>query len=323
MPLNNLVPTPAAKRSLLRHAGPWLVLVGFFVLIFARVPLAKVKLALTQVELLPFVGWCAVFVLVVLPLDTTVQWFTFNRLHRPLAWLQVFSARTALALADSLATVAGQASMGFWLHRQGQVPLRQAASTTFFLLYLEIHSLLVIPTILLLVLPGYGPRLLLQSSLLGHVSQLLALAWLEFAIALLFWKVSGPNFLQRLADRLGLWSSFHQASLRDYFLILFSKALIQAILNSVIVALLVPAQIRLSALDVFIYFPLVTVFGSLPITPARFGTTQVGFMLFLGDKVDPAVLVAFSLLWQVMVNLVRWIVGLLFLPRLLRDLRQP
>ncbi len=321
MPLTSLVPAPGPRRNWLRRAAPWLVLAGLFAWIFARVPLDKVALAWSQVAIIPFAAWCVVFVVVLIPLDTTVQWFTFSRIHHPLSWLHVFYARAAMALANSLATVAGQAGMGYWLHCKLQVPLRQAASTTFFLLYLEIYSLLVIPTVLLLILPGYGPQLLLQSSLLGRIAQLLALAWLAFAAALLFWKTSGPNFLQRLADRVGLWSSFHQASLRDYLLILFGKTAIQAVLNGIIVALLVPAHIRLSALDVFLYFPLVSIFGSLPITPARFGTTQVGFLLLLGNKADPAALVAFSLLWQVMVTAVRWIIGLFFLPRLLHDLR--
>jgi uncharacterized membrane protein YbhN (UPF0104 family) len=321
MPLTSLVPAPGPRRNWLRRAAPWLALLGLFVLIFARIPFSKVTAALAQVELISFAAWCVVFIFVHIPLDSTVQWFAFRRLHRPVSWLQVFYPRMGMTLANSLATVAGQAGMGYWLHRKLQVPLRQAASTTFFLLYLEIYSLLVIPTVLLLILPGYGPQLLLQSSLLGRISQLLALAWLAFAAALLFWKTSGPNFLQRLADRVGLWSSFHQASLGDYLLILLGKTAIQAVLNGIIVALLIPAHIRLSALDVFIYFPLVSVFGSLPITPGRLGTTQVGFLLLLGNKADPAQLVAFSLLWQVMINAVRWSIGIFFLPRLLRDLR--
>jgi len=323
MPLNNLVPTPAAKRSLLRRALPWLVLAALFVWIFARVPFAKVELAWSHVAIVPFAAWCVVFVLVLIPLDTTIQWFAFSRIHHPMSWRHVFYARAAMVLANSLATVAGQAGMGYWLHRQGKVPLKEAASTTLLLLFLEIYSLLVIPTALFFILPQFGPRLLMQPSQIGYTMRILVLAWLAFAAAFLFWKKSGPNALQRLAARVGLWSSFHRATWQDWLALLLGKTVIQAVLNGVIVFLLSPAQIRLSALDVFIYFPLVTVFGSLPITPARFGTTQVGFLLFLGDKVDSAELIAFSLLWQVLVNVVRWIIGLCFLPRLLRDLRPP
>jgi hypothetical protein len=318
-----LIPTPPVKQSLLRRALPWLALVVLFVFIFARVPLEKVRLALTQVELIPFGLFCALFPLVIIPLDTTVLWFAFRRLHQPMTWLQIVYPRAGMALANSLATVAGQAGMGFWLHRQGKVPLKEAASTTWLLLYLEMYSLLVIPTLLLFILPQFGPRMLFQSSRSGFIMQVLGLAWIAFAAAFLFWKKSGPNALQRLADRFGLWSSFHRLAVKDMLALLAGKTIIQAVLNVIIVFLLSPAHIHLSALDVFIYFPLVSVFGSLPITPARFGTTQIGFMFFLGDKADPAALVAFSLLWQVLVNLARWIIGLCFLPRLLRDLRPP
>ena len=316
-----LIPTPPVQRSLLRRLGPWLVLAVLFYLIFARVPLEKVYLAILQVDILPFTALAGLSIIFLIPLDATVQWYAFSRIHHPIPWREVFLARGAMALLNSLATVAGQAGMGYWLARKAKVPAGQAASTTFFLLFLEVYSLLVFPAVLFLVLPSYGLRLLFQSSLNARTFQGLILAWLAFAAALLFWRKSGPNPIQRLADRLGFWSSFHQATLADFLLVLLGKTLVQAVMCALWVLILPTAHLELPARLVFLYFPLITVLASLPITPARLGTTQVGFLLFLHNAADPAALVAFSLLWQFLINVFRWLFGALFLPRLLRDLR--
>lgn len=315
-----LIPAPPIKRSRLRRLGPWLVLAALFYLIFARVPLAQVYAAFFMVDLIPFTALAAMFILCLTVLDSLVQWYVFSRRHGPLPWREVFLARGARSFLDSLATAAGQAGMGYWLARRLQLPLAQAASTTFFLLFLEIYSLLVIPFVLLLWLPEFGPRLIWQSSLQAHLFQALTLAWLAFAGALLFWRKSGPNLLQRLADRLGFWSSFHQATLTDFLIVLLGKTLLQAVLLALSLLMLRTAHLELPPRLVFLYFPLITVLAALPITPARLGTTQAGFLLFLQHAADPARLVAFSLLWQFMLNLFRWLLGALFLPRLLRGL---
>jgi len=317
----DLVPGPPVRKSLFRRLGPWLVMAVLFYLIFARVPIEQVYRDFFQVDFLPFTALAGLSIIFLIPLDATVQWYAFSRIHHLIPWREVFCARAAMALLNSLATVASQAGMGVWLARKAKVPAGQAASTTFFLLFLEVYSLLVFPILLLLFLPEYGPRLLFQSSLNAHTFQGLVLAWLAFAGALLFWQKSGPNFLQRLADRLGFWSSFHQVSLADFLIVLLGKTIIQAGLLALSALMLRTAHLELPARMVFLYFPLITLIASLPITPARLGTTQAGFLLFLHDAADPAALVAFSLLWQFMLNVFRWLFGAPFLPRLLRDLR--
>jgi len=308
----DLIVPPPVPRPRYRKFLSWAVLAAIFALIFMRVPLEEVLRSALQVRLVPFTAITGLFVAALIPLDAAILYYLVGRLHRPLPFRAIFYARGAASLWQSLTTMAGHFGMGVWLARNAKIPPAKAASTILLVVLLETYALLVPPTALLLVLPGRGPALLLQHSRDGVILVSLAAAWLALGLAILFWKKSGPNFFQRLADRVGLWSSFHRASARDYAVLLAGKTLLIAVTCVFFVILLPSTRIHITAVDVFLYFPLVSLLASIPITPARLGTTQVGFLIFFPGA-NPSDLIAFSLLWQMISNIFRWIFGALFL----------
>jgi len=73
--------------------------------------------------------------------------------------------------------------------------------------------------------------------------------------------------------------------------------------------------------DFFFYMPIAILVSSIPITPARLGTTQFSWVFFMGQLLPRETLVAFSLLFQFLLNVARWALGLIVLPFAYRDIK--
>ena len=64
--------------------------------------------------------------------------------------------------------------------------------------------------------------------------------------------------------------------------------------------------------DLMILGPIVGLAAAIP-TPGRLGTSQAAWVLLFEHIADPELLFAFSLLWTVSVNVIRWAVGAVFI----------
>ncbi len=75
---------------------------------------------------------------------------------------------------------------------------------------------------------------------------------------------------------------------------------------------LMASGIHLDFSDLLVFGPMVGLISAIP-TPGRMGTSQAAWQLLFESKADAAALVAFSILWVMSVNVMRWVIGAVFL----------
>jgi hypothetical protein len=161
------------------------------------------------------------------------------------------------------------------------------------------------------------------------------LRWLPFRLVskLLGIKISG------IAWKAGAWIlNKFQLALEPLRLLssrqVFSLLGLKTILGAWQIGLTLPAfwiyGLDMPALDLFAFMPLAIMVSSIPVTPGKLGITQYVWVTFfaylydaqMGPEHAKAALVAFSLLLQVTLNVVRWIIGAAALPFISRHFQE-
>jgi hypothetical protein len=120
----------------------------------------------------------------------------------------------------------------------------------------------------------------------------------------------GEGGLRRRAGA-GLGRTFSQASFRDYLSTIGLR--MAQVVNWMIFSWLglMAAGVTLPLRAIFTLGPLIGLAAVIP-TPGRLGTSQAAWVLCFQHLAPAEALFAFSLLWTLSVNLLRWIIGSLF-----------
>jgi len=324
-PESSAAKTPAGPASrvfrLLRRLLPWLALAAVFALIFWKIPFAKVVAefkTMTPTQILSLSGLALAFILGVCAIDAVALKYAFGVFGIKIAWRELFLVRAATMVLVAIASPVGQAGIAGHLVRTKRAPLGPAAGMIMFLMMIEFYGMLAVATVcfplLLFVkgdaLPSPAPALLSAAMIVGLWPLLfivIRLSQSQTGIALL-----GRLRLASLAQPLQAFGSTQVLKL----------LLLKTILAAWQIALTLPAfrlyHINLPGLDLFAFMPLAIIVSSIPITPARLGITQLSWAMFFHYAVPDQTLVAFSLLFQVLINLARWLIGAAALPFIAR-----
>ena len=310
-------------RRLWRKLLPWVFLVILFLILFSRVPLEQVVAefkAMTPTQIIWLSIVSVIIIIGVAVLDGTAMGYGFSTFGVRIRYREIILVRAAMMLLASIATLIGQAGLAALVARKYRVPAATAAGMVMFLFLVEIYGMIALATIALPVL------LLAQQAKISPGAPILVSA----AIILLTWPAlallilaSRRNISISLFRRLRLLAFLHpfQAIQPGQLLwLLLLKTLLAAWQITITVLAFRIYGIQVPVLELFAFMPLAILVSSIPITPARLGTTQWSWVLFFGYLVPPAVLVAMSLLLQFLLNLARWFIGALVMPFIYKDL---
>jgi hypothetical protein len=307
-------PEPSKRRpGRLRRWAPWMVAFGTLAWLFAHVPLDELRAALDRAPMLGFVAFTALYVPVVLALDTLATWATF-RSSLPdsgLTYRETLDIRGASYLLAILHYGAGQGGIAWFVSRLHGVPLPRAAGAV--MLIMGVNVIVVALTALVGVLAGGAPATP-------------ALRWIVLGMACAFPAylavvAARPGFLRKLR----VLAPLFDAGLRGHAVAVAARL-------PHITWLVVAQYLAMRFFDIAPPFttamtllPIVFVVAVLPISPSGIGTAQataVALFAAYAPGADAAAqratVLACFLAFQVLALLVQALVGLVFLRRLTR-----
>lgn len=311
--------------KILRKLLPWLVLIGLFYILFRRIPLDRLLAefrALTLFQVLGLAVLSLVFVAGVSIIDGTVMWYGFRFFKVRMAWKDIALARTARMVLDSVASLLGQAGLGAHVARRYRVPAGPAAGMVMFLFLLEIYGMIALSTLSFPLLLFLRHDQIARLPSFHFAVTFIALAWPGLIVLMVLGrKARGMKILERLrlASLLQPLQTIRPSELLRLLLLKTALAAWQISLTAVAFRLF---HLPLPPLELFAFMPLAILVSSLPVTPARLGTTQWSWVFFFGHLAPESALVAMSLLLQFTLNVARWLIGaaaIPFLPQGTRD----
>jgi hypothetical protein len=145
----------------------------------------------------------------------------------------------------------------------------------------------------------------------GIVMKWLMISWPLIILHFVFWARRWDNPLRRKLVG-GLARAFDDAGPADYAVALGLR-MAQTMAWCAFTWLGLRAfSARVPLFDLMALGPLVGLISAIP-TPGRIGPGQAAWLLLFSHLVDPAVLVAFSIIWVMGINVMRWVIGAVFL----------
>lgn len=277
-------------------------------LVFMRVPAADALTAARKGRLELFALVALTFTVLTYLLDSSVHYWLFRRFLPPITAGDVFRSRGETYLLLSLGFLYGQGGMAYVISRRTGKSLSETAGALLFLLLNSLISVLIFPTLAILMLaPGSD---LTSAREWKQMPVWLGVSWLICAAVMVFWA---RDWKLPLRDRLkrGLGSTLDRARPRDYAVAVSLRTvqMVSWCFFSWLGLRTFGIEIPLSSL--LVLGPIIGLAAVIP-TPGRLGTSQGAWLLLFGAHYDPAGLLAFSLCWTVIINLMRWTLGAVF-----------
>jgi uncharacterized membrane protein YbhN (UPF0104 family) len=297
-------------RGWLVRVVPWIIALGILAYVIARVPHDALLDALSQVSVWRLGLLALGFGAALLAADSLALWAAFKiSVAAPrVPYWSVIQMRGASHLLAQVSYAAGQGSLVYFLRRRHGVPMTTGAGA----LVLANGAFIIVMALAM----GTG-------LLAGAVPDRPELRWVAAVVtvavplylALLVWR-PGPLVRRRLLAplfRAGARGSLRVASARAVHLgVLIGGHMLAMRLFGVEV----PVVVALAGL------PVLFLVGALPISPAGLGTTQAAAITLFGafapggsEASRHAVLLAYSLSFQIAVTAVMMSVGLVCLRR--------
>jgi uncharacterized membrane protein YbhN (UPF0104 family) len=318
------------QQRLLRSI-PWVLTLGIFAILFQRVPLRDVVMALQQVHFTTYFALMVPYSLIYCSIDAFVlsrllQWF-----HAPIPYHRVLPVRAAAYILSLLNTGLGQGGVALALYRREGVPFLEITGTLLFLAVLECCQLALYAAIGIFGLQthlalAFAPVYVVLAG--GLTVALLCIQREIDPLALLLthlrrWRSGDQTY--RAPNRLphaSLLRTFKRARLRHYVLTLLYKApnfLLAVVVHYYALQLF---GVHIPFVRLLGFLPIVFLVASLPVTVAHLGTAQAAWLYFFAAYGEAAQLLAYSLVAHVTFMVLNGLIGVGFLPWALRGVRE-
>ncbi len=316
-------PPARARAPLWRRLIPYLGTAIIFALIFWRIPVGKVLVALERVPALEFIGAFLPFSLLYFALDSFCLTFVVRRFNAPLSFREVMPIRASMYLLAMLNTNLGQGGVAYYLYRRAKIPFLEALSSVLFIAVLEIYQLFLFSTLGVLFYSPANPRLLEVTHALRVAY---VVAWTLLLAMIGFFAMARRSEtirarIERWRGR-GLLSTFLKAGPLDYLCVLAIKA--PTFMGSLVAQYLALGLYGVSIpfLKLVLFLPLVFLAAALPIAIAHLGTSQAAWLLFFSDNASEPTILAYSLAAHFIFMFCNGLIGLCFLRRAVRELTE-
>jgi uncharacterized membrane protein YbhN (UPF0104 family) len=305
----SMEPTGEASTPFWKKALPWVGAVGIIGWIFGHVPFAEVIEAARGADLgtfflalgLAVVGWFL--------LDSRAYAYVITRFNAPLSWAEARALRGVTYIVAAINWNIGTASVVLYLRRLKQIPVFESTSSVFF--YTNFDGLVLVSLAFLgASLFGESPEVLQIQRGAG-----VAFGVIVVTLALLMSSKPSWGWLTR-ARAWPIFLAFRRARPRDFAVLLVIRLTYFA---GFVVVFTVGARafgIDLPWMLAVASVPVVLMAGALPIAPAGLGTQAATMLFFWSEHGSEAQIVAFGLLFPIVITLARVLLGLPYLQQL-------
>lgn len=292
-----------------RRLGPPVVTAAIFFYILQRIPLARLLGAFDAADLPRFLALMlpnslAYFAWDTLVLACAIRWF-----HGPVRYSDLLPVRAVSYVVSLANTNLARATVAYYLKRQLSASFLVLAGTVILLTLLEFTHLILWAAAGMLADLGR-----MSGDLIRVVTGLFAF-WLLFLLSvrggvgpwrkwkLLHTFVTAPPY--RWGQIILLRAPMFLVSLVFHWLAVKTFGM------------------DIPFLQMMAVLPIIFMIAALPITVARLGTTQAAWIFFFSSFATPEQLLAYSLASHLTFAVTRAALGLVFLPRIWRDLVGP
>ena len=304
-----------------RRALPYLGTFLIFTLIFWRIPVARVAVALKQAPALKFVGVFLPYSAIYWLIDSACLTWVVKRFNKPLRLREILPIRASMYLLSLINTNLGQGGVAWYLHRKTRLPFVEILSSILFIALMEVYQLFLFSTAgVILFRPGSRQ----QAALVHLLRVVYAVAWCVLGAIMAFFAQARRN------NRVRGWiehsrvnsvsRSFVAARPLDYAIVLAIKAPSFALALVAQHFALALYGIAIPFFKLVLFLPLVFLAAALPIAVAHLGTSQAAWLLFFSGNAPGARILAYSLAAHFTFMFCNGFLGLLFLPYASREL---
>jgi hypothetical protein len=304
-----------------RRALPYLGTFLIFTLIFWRIPVARVAVALKQAPALKFVGVFLPYSAIYWLIDSACLTWVVRRFNKPLRFREILPIRASMYLLSLINTNLGQGGVAWYLHRKARLPFVEILSSILFIALMEVYQLFLFSTAGVVLFRAVSHQ---QAELVHLLRIVYAVAWCVLAAVMAFFaQVRRDNRLRKWIQNSRINSisrSFVAARPLDYATILAIKAPSFALALVAQHFALALYGITIPFLKLVLFLPLVFLAAALPIAIAHLGTSQAAWLLFFSGNAAAARILAYSLVAHFTFMFCNGFLGLLFLPYASREL---
>jgi hypothetical protein len=307
--------------SLWKKALPYFGTLLIFVLIFWRIPMAKVGEALERAPVIKFFAIFLPFSVFYWLIDSLCLTWVVRRFNALLRLRDIIPIRASMYLLALINTNLAQGGVAWYLHRKANIPFLAALGSILFIALMEVYQLFLFSTLGVIF---YRPTSPAQLEIVRVVRIAYVIAWLALSAIMIFFAQArrSSRLLSRIdGSRLGaIAATFLAARPRDYAIVLGIKApgFIGSVLAQYLALSLYRITIPLAKLVLFL--PLVFLTAALPIAVAHLGTSQAAWLLFFSGNAPDVTILAYSLAAHFTFMFCNGLIGLFFLPRASREL---
>lgn len=321
-------PAPGSARARwTRRIITWTILVLLFLALFKLAPSQEVLDEFRKLEpgvILRLMALCLLFIAGVCLIDAAALCFAYRRLSAEIRYGPTLAIRAVTMVLASFVNLIGHAGIAAHLARKHRLPPEKAGGMLIILIFLEIFGMIAVSSLSLIVLgllPG-GMEQAREGPIEMVIVFNLAAAGAFLAAVIAGRKLRPGPLLQKLRLA-GAIEPLRLLGTTGIAIILGIKTLLAAWQIFLVHYALLIYGVKIHPADLFTIMPVVIVVSSIPITPARLGTTQFAWTFFFHHLLPAPLLVAFSLLLQFLLNLARWAIGAAALPFIYREMTSP
>lgn len=329
------MPTQAIVNAI-KQILPWMIAAAILTYLFYLYPPSQIWEALQYVQLAYFIPFALVYFLVIYFTDIFSLSRFLKRFGFKIPLRSLFPARGVTYLIMILNYGAGQAGFAYYLKRAHQVPLWEAFSAFFFMMFVDLYWIITLAFVGSFF-QDYAVGGIAMKEMIWSVA---IIAYIIFAFNFLFWRGPLYSIFEKKDWRIIRWilnkdifRLFKEARLSDYLKLALMRTPIHISLIISIYILLHIFGVSVPFLPVLGNIPLVILIGTIPITPGGLGTANAAMVqlltpylsgtLFEQGLVTPAeILLAASLLWMFTNYLLKAIFGVICWSRVSRSLFQ-
>ncbi len=311
------VKVPSTLGRIIRKVAPWLALVFIFWALLKLVPPREIMDEIKNLEweqAAALFSLALLFITGVAIIDGTAMWYGFSRLEVKVNHRELVLVRLAMMLVASIATFFGQAGLAAYVVKKYKLGAGKAAGMVTYLFLVEVYGMVLAATIFLpiLLLTGFDDPA--QRGPLTVALVVITCSWPGLVVLVLGIRSEMGRRVVRRLKLDNILYPFEAIKTRDMIVLLLIKGVLALWqLGLTIPAFWIYGQSP-PPLQVLAFMPLAILVSSIPITPARLGTTQSSWVFFFKYLIEPKVLFVFSLLLQFALNVARWVIGAAVLP---------
>lgn len=299
--------------TIIRKLLPWLVAIAIFYWLFSKIDPQEILAATHSADMLSFSFYAVLYFFVIHILDCAAIKHFISRFAAPISHRESWIVRGVTYLIMVVNYHAAQGAFAMYFKKTHGAPLAKSLGTMLFVSLVDLVIVLGCAFIGACLGGAEG-----QLKILGPLLLILApVSLVCFTLWAWFWKNLHLPILQKLTRfRLCRWVMTHdtffifrEAGRKDYFAAFLYRVPINIVSIGAFNLALWSFGAHLSWSTLFLFNPIIIIVGTLPITPAGLGTSQVLFVEFFKDFVPATTLVAASLLWMVANQLLKLIFG--------------